>query len=158
MTDFESRPGDYTGSSATRYSDQVQGGEPPGPPDDRSVGEIVGDIAKDMTDLVKQQIDLAKSEAKEDAKRAGRGAGMLGGAGVAGHLVLLFLSLALMFLLDIWMNVALAALIVAVVWGIVAAVLAMRGRQELQKLSPPLETTQKTLKEDVQWAKDMKNK
>ena len=157
MSDSESRPGDYTGSGATRYSDPVHG-QPPGSPDDRSLGEIVGDIAKDLSELVKQEIELAKTEAKEDAKRAGRGAGMLGGAGVAGHLVLIFLSLALMFLLDMWMHIALAALIVAVVWGIVAAVLALRGRQELQKLSPPLETTQRTVKEDIRWAKDMKNK
>lgn len=159
MTDPDSRRGNYSGTAATRFSDQAPGGDPPPAAfgEDRSVGEIVGDIAQDLSSLVKQELDLAKTEAKQDVKRAGRGAGLLGGAGVAGHIVLLFLSLALMFLLSNWMHIALAALIVAVVWGIVAAVLALRGKKELQALSPPLETTQQTLKEDVQWAKDMKN-
>ena len=159
MTDADPRRGDYTSPGATRFTEQVSGGEQPPPQfqDDRSVGEIVGDIAQDLSSLVKQELDLAKTEAKEDAKRAGRGVGMLGGAGVAGHLMLLFLSLALVFLLDNWMHIALAALIVAVVWGVAVAVLALRGKKELEELSPPLETTQRTLKEDVRWAKDMKN-
>jgi len=62
-----------------------------------------------------------------------------------------------MFLLDNWMHTAWAALIVAVIWGIVAAVLAMRGRKEFQDFSPSLETTQQTLKEDAQWAKEQRN-
>jgi uncharacterized membrane protein YqjE len=124
----------------------------------RSVGEIVGDIAKDLSTLVRQEIDLAKTEAKQEASKAAKGAGMLGGAGVAGHMVLVFLSLCLMFLLDSWMHLALAALIVTVLWGIVAAVLAMRGKKQLKNTDPKLETTQRTLKEDVQWAKEQKNR
>lgn len=136
---------------------------PPGshqaPPagDERSLGELVGDIADNMTTLVKQELDLAKTEAKAEAAKAGKGAGLLGGAGVTGHLALLFGSLALMYLLDTWMHTAWAALIVTALWAVVAAVLAARGRKELQQLNPKLETTQRTLKEDVQWAKDRKN-
>ena len=81
---------------------------------------------------------------------------MLGGAGVVGHLMLWLLSLALVFLLDNWMPIELAALIVAVLWGAVAAVLAARGRKELNQADPQLPTTQQTLKEDVQWAKAQK--
>ncbi len=129
---------------------------PPGS-DERSLGELLGDIADNFTTLVKQELDLAKTEAKQEAAKAGKGAGLLGGAGVTGHLALLFASLALMFLLDTWMHTALAALIVTVLWAIVAAVLGARGRKELQELNPKLETTQRTIKEDVQWAKEQKN-
>ena len=123
----------------------------------RSVGQIVGDISQDMTLLIKQEMDLAKSEMKQEVAKLGKGAGMFGGAGVAGHLTLFFLSFALTYLLDNWMPVELAALIVAVLWGIVAAVLAMRGRQEIKQANPQLPTTQQTLKEDVQWAKTQKS-
>jgi Flp pilus assembly protein TadB len=123
----------------------------------RSVGEIVGDISKDMSTLIKQEMDLAKSEMKQEVGKLGKGAGMFGGAGLAGHFALFFLSFALTYLLDNWMPVELAALIVALVWGAVAAVLAMRGRKEIKEANPQLPTTQQTLKEDVQWAKTQKS-
>ncbi|HEX6684798.1 MAG TPA: phage holin family protein [Candidatus Limnocylindrales bacterium] len=125
--------------------------------DDRSVGEILGDIAGDLTSLVRQELDLAKTELKDEAGRAGKGAGMLGGAAIAGLLALIALTFTLIWLLDNWMPVELAALILTAVWGLVAAVLALRGRKELRQLTPPLETTQQTLKEDVQWARAQKN-
>lgn len=125
--------------------------------DDRSVGEIVGDIAKDLSTLMKQELDLAKTEMKQEATKAGKGAGLLGGAGVAGHLALIFLSLFVMFLLSRVMDYDWAALIVAAVWGIVAAVLAMRGKKDLQRVNPSLEKTQQTLKEDARWAKEQKS-
>lgn len=127
------------------------------PAEDRSLGELLGDIATNLTTLVKDEIELAKTEAKQEVAKAGKGAGLLGGAGITGLLALLFLSLTVMFLLDTWMHTAVAALIVTVVWAAVAAVLAARGRKELQELNPRLETTQRTLKEDVQWAKAQKN-
>lgn len=123
----------------------------------RSLGEIVGDISKDMSSLVRQEMDLAKTELKQEIGKVGKGAGMFGGAGVAGFLTLFFLSLALVYLLDNWMWVELAALIVALLWGIAAAVLASRGRKEIKEASPQLPTTQQTLKEDVQWAKAQKS-
>lgn len=125
--------------------------------DGRSLGELVSDIANDLTTLVKQEIELAKTEAKAEATKAGKGIGLLGGAGVAGHLALLFLSLTLMFLLDSWMHTALAALIVTVLWLAAAGVMALIGRKELKSMNPKLETTQKTLKEDATWAKELKN-
>lgn len=126
--------------------------------DNRSLGDIVGDIARDLNTLVRQELDLAKTEAKQEAARAGKGAGLLAGAGVAGNLALVFLSLLLMFLLDNVMDIEWAALIVTLLWAIVAAVLASTGRKELKKVDPKLETTQRTLKEDAQWAKEQKNK
>jgi hypothetical protein len=123
----------------------------------RSVGEIVSDISSNMSTLIRQEMDLAKNEMKQEVSKLGKGAGMFGGAGVAGLLTLFFLSLALTYLLDNWMPVELAALIVAVLWGIAAAVLAMRGRKEIKEANPQLPTTQQTLKEDVQWAKTQKS-
>jgi uncharacterized membrane protein YqjE len=123
----------------------------------RSLGEIVGDISRDMSTLFKQELDLAKTEMKQEVAKVGKGAGMFGGAGLAGYFTLLFLSVALVGLLDKWMPYGWAALIVAALWGIVAAVLAMRGKKEIKEANPQLPTTQQTLKEDVQWAKTQKN-
>jgi uncharacterized membrane protein YqjE len=122
--------------------------------EDSSLGEIVGRLASDFSRLMRAEIALAKAEAKEEVKEAGKGAGLLAGAGYAGHLLVLFLSLAFMFLLDVWMPIGWAALIVAVIWGIVAAVLASRGRAALKRTTPPMTETVETLKEDAQWAKN----
>jgi len=123
----------------------------------RSLGEIVGDISRDMSTLFKQELDLAKTEMKQEVAKVGKGAGMFGGAGLAGYFTLLFLSVALVGLLDKWMPYGWAALIVAALWGIAAAVLAMRGKKEIKEANPQLPTTQQTLKEDVQWAKTQKS-
>ena len=131
----------------TRQTTVVQ--DPTKPSDPRSIGEIVSDISNDLTTLIKQEMDLAKAELKEEVSQAGKGAGMLGGAGVAGHLVLVFLSIALMYLLDNWMPVELGALITALLWGAVAGVLALSGKKALQKSNPQLPKTQQSLKGDT---------
>jgi hypothetical protein len=92
--------------------------------DNASLGELLGEVTRDLSTLMRQEVELAKAEAKQSATKAGKGAGMLGGAGVAGHFVLIFLSLALMFALGALMPLGWAAVIVAVIWGIIAAVLA----------------------------------
>ena len=129
----------------------------PGTGDSRSLGEIVGDLTSDLTTLVKQELELARTELKEEAAKAGKGAGMLGGAGVAGLLALMLGSFALAYLLDNWMPVELAFLIVTLLWAIVGAVLAARGRKELKNSNPQLPETQQTLKEDAAWARAQKN-
>jgi uncharacterized membrane protein YqjE len=129
----------------------------PQPGETRSLGQIVGDITSDMSTLVRQEIDLAKSEMKQEVSKLGKGAGMLGAAGLAGYLTLFFLSFALTYLLDNWMPLELGALIVALLWGIAAAVLALRGRKEIKQANPQLPVTQQTIKEDVQWAKTQKS-
>jgi uncharacterized membrane protein YqjE len=125
--------------------------------DDRSLGQVVSDLSGDLSTLMKQEIELAKVELKSEVGKVGKGAGMLGGAGLAGWFVLLFLSLALMFLLDNWLPVEAAALITTGVWAVIAAVLALIGRKQLQQANPQLPKTQETLKEDVQWAKAQKS-
>jgi Flp pilus assembly protein TadB len=127
------------------------------PPDveGRSVGDLVGEIADDLSRLLRKEIDLAKAEAKQEVTKLGKGAGLLGGAGVAGHLLLLFASVALMLVLARVMDLDLAALIVALIWAVVAAVLAVTGRRRLKSFDPQLPETTQTLKEDVQWAKTL---
>ena len=128
-----------------------------GAEDERSLGQIVGDLSNDLTTLVKQELELARTELKEEAAKAGKGAGMLGGAGVSGLLALILGSFALAYLLDNWMPVELAFLIVTILWAIVGAVLAARGRKELKNANPQLPETQQTLKEDAAWARAQKN-
>jgi uncharacterized membrane protein YqjE len=130
---------------------------PPHADDDRSLGQIVGDLSNDLTTLVKQELELARTELKEEAAKAGKGAGMLGGAGVSGLLALILGSFALAYLLDNWMPVELAFLIVTILWAIVGAVLAARGRKELKNTNPQLPETQQTLKEDAAWARAQKS-
>jgi hypothetical protein len=128
-----------------------------GAEDERSLGQIVGDLSHDLTTLVKQELERARTELKEEAAKAGKGAGMLGGAGVSGLLALILGSFALAYLLDNWMPVELAFLIVTILWSIVGAVLAARGRKELKNTHPQLPETQQTLKEDAAWARAQKN-
>ncbi|MUU71097.1 phage holin family protein [Pseudarthrobacter sp. GA104] len=114
--------------------------------DNASLGELLGDVTRDLSTLMRQEVELAKAELKQSADKAGKGSGMLAGAGVAGHFVLVFLSLALMFALGALMPLGWAALIVAVVWGITAAVLASIGRKELKQIKG-LPQTGETLSE-----------
>jgi len=139
-------------SGSTATGGTAQGGQ-----DQRSLGQIVSDVTQDITTLIRQEMDLAKTEIKQEMSKAGKGAGLLGGAGVAGYFVLLFLSLTAMFGLAEAMDLWLAALIVTVVWGVVAAVLAVVGKKAIQESNPQLPETQQTLKEDVQWAKAQKS-
>ena len=114
--------------------------------DTASLGELLGDVTRDLSTLMRQEVELAKAELKQSATKAGKGSGMLAGAGVAGHFVLVFLSLGLMFALGALMPLGWAALIVAVIWGIIAAVLASIGRKELKQVKG-LPQTGETLSE-----------
>jgi hypothetical protein len=102
-----------------------------------SIGALISDISTDLTTLLRQEVALAKAEATQSATKAGKAGGLLAGAGVAGHFLLLFLSLALWWaLVDLFdMNWGWAFLIVAVLWGIVAAVLASMGRKEMKEVT-----------------------
>jgi nitrate/nitrite transporter NarK len=120
---------------------------------DASPGELASEVAKDMSTLVRQEVALAKAELQQEAKTAGTAVGAFGGAGFAGYFVLVFLSLAAMYGLDAVMPIGWAALIVAGVWAVIAAVLAVMGRNKLKNFNPKPERTIETVKEDVQWAK-----
>lgn len=108
-----------------------------------SIGALVSDISNDLSTLMRQEVALAKAELKQSATKAGKGAGMLGGAGYAAHLMTLFLSvtlwMALAYALD---NFAWSALVVAVLWGVVAAVLAVLGRKQIKQVEGAPRTTE----------------
>ncbi|MET1035504.1 MAG: phage holin family protein [Arthrobacter sp.] len=111
-----------------------------------SLGELFGELTRNLSTLIRQEVKLAKAEMKESASTAGKAGGMLGGAGVAGHFTLLFLSLALMWALGSVMHLGWAALVVAVLWGIAAAILASVGRKNLKEVKG-LPQTAATVKE-----------
>jgi hypothetical protein len=111
-----------------------------------SLGELLGDVTRDMSTLMRQEVELAKVELKQSATRAGKGGGMLAGAGVAGHFVLVFLSVALWWALGGLMGLGWSAVVVAILWGIIAAVLASKGRKELKAIKG-LPRTAETLQE-----------
>jgi len=118
------------------------------------IGELLKRLSQETTQLVRQEVELAKAEFAEKGKKAGVGAGMFGAAGVTGLLCLGALTACLILALDHAVADWLAALIVALVWGAIAGVLALRGRDKVQEASPPVpEQTVETVKEDVQWAK-----
>lgn len=100
-----------------------------------SIGELLAQVSEDFTTLVRQEVELAKAEVKESATRAGKGAGMLAGAGVAGHLVLIFLSVAVWWGIGDATGHGWSALIVAAIWGVLAAVMATVGRGELKTVN-----------------------
>jgi uncharacterized membrane protein YqjE len=120
---------------------------------DRGFGELVKDLANQTSTLVRQEIRLAQAEVTQKGKLAGKGAGMLAGAGVAALLGLGALTSMVIIALDGALALWLAALIVAVLWLAIAAVLAMTGKKALQASTPPAPQTVETVKEDIQWAK-----
>ena len=111
-----------------------------------SLGDLLGEVTRDMSTLMRQEVELAKVELKQSATRAGKGTGMLAGAGVAGHFVLLFLSLALWWALGTLMGLGWSAVVVAVIWAIVAGILAAMGRKELNAIKGMPQTAE-TLQE-----------
>lgn len=137
-----------TGGTTLPNSDQIGRHEAPRPDvSEQSVGQLLGEISRDLSTLMRQEVELAKAEIKTEAVKAGKGAGMLGGAGFAGYMFLLFLSCAAWWGLANVMNTGWAALIVAVVWGVIAAVLAVTGRATLKRVHPKPERTIDTAKE-----------
>ncbi|MBT0994703.1 phage holin family protein [Cellulomonas sp. DKR-3] len=103
-------------------------------PSSASVGELLGEVTRDLSTLLRQEVELAKAEVRQSAQQATKGASMFAGAGVAGHMVLLFLSVALWWGLGNAIGWAWSALVVAVVWLVVAAVLFLRGRAESRRV------------------------
>ncbi len=113
----------------------------------RSVGDLIGEVSNDLSTLMRQELALAKAEVKAEATKTGKAAGMLGGAGFAGYMVALFVSIALWWALANGMDEGWAALIVAALWAVVGAVLYSMGRARLKSVHPKPERTVQTLKE-----------
>ena len=119
---------------------------------DASLGELLSDMTSDLSTLFRKEVELAKTEARDEASRAGKAAALLGVAALAAWLALVMLSLALAWLLDQGLNTALSFAIVGLLWAIAAAVLVTTGRRKLAALKALPQTTE-TIKEDIAWAK-----
>jgi uncharacterized membrane protein YqjE len=121
---------------------------------DQPVGELMKQLAEQTATLVRKEVELARAELAEKGKRAGVGAGMLSGATVAALLALGALTAFLILAIDGALPNWAAALIVAGAWGLVAAFLAMRGRDEIREAGSPVpEQTKDTIEEDLKWAR-----
>ena len=123
------------------------------PAADASVGELMSHVTSDLSLLVRQEVALAKAELREEAAKAGKGAGLLGAAGYASHMILLFGTFAVVFGIGQLVGLGWACLIVTVLWAAAGALLAMAGKRTLHTVHPKPERTIETLKEDAQWAR-----
>jgi len=119
-----------------------------------STAELVKDLSREVSELVRQEIALARAEMMQKGRKAGRGAGMLSGAAVLALAAVGGSMATLILVLDLVMPAWLAALIVTAAYAAVAAVLGLRGKEEISEAGPPApEQTVESVKEDVQWAK-----
>ena len=143
----------------TGYDPEWSAGTAPrtGTRDDESIGHLIGEVAGDVSTLFRQEVALAKAELKEEASKAVKAGGMLAGAGFAGYMVAVLLSLALVFALGAVMPLGWAALIVAVVWAVAGGVLYAVGRKRMKDVDPVPRQTVETLREDAQWVRDQRN-
>lgn len=112
----------------------------------QSLGDLLSEVSNDVSTLMRQEVALAKAEVRESATKAGKGAGMFGGAALGGYMVVLFLSLALWIGIAYLTGLAWSAVIVAVVWAIIAAILAAKGKKEMKSVQGVPRTTE-TVKE-----------
>lgn len=127
-------------------AEPAAGASPVAPVDDapRSLGELISEITTDLSTLMRQEVELAKAELTQSAKRAGKGSGLFAGAGLAGHFLLLFLSISLWWAVGDGIGHGWSALIVAVLWGIAGAVMALMGKKEFAAIRG-LDRTTETL-------------
>jgi hypothetical protein len=139
---------EYTGRTRDEYGFDRDYGDAARPDvSDVSVGELIRQVTRDLSTLMRQELDLAKAEVRQEFAKSGQAAGMLGGATLAGYFVLFFLSAALWWALSNVMDQGWAALIVAVIWAIIGAILYTVGRRRLREVRPKPEQTAETLKE-----------
>lgn len=99
-----------------------------------SLGDLLSEVSRDISALMRQEVDLAKAELKQSASRAGKGAGLLGGAGYAGLMAVLFLSIALWWGLGHLIDNGWSAVVVALIWAIIAGILYLQGRKKLKEV------------------------
>lgn len=111
-----------------------------------SLGDLLGEVSRDISTLMRQEVELAKAELRESATRAGKGAGMLGGAGYAGMMTVLFLSIAAWWGLGYLVGNAWSGLIIAVIWAIIGLILFVAGRSAVKSVKGAPQTVE-SLKE-----------
>jgi uncharacterized membrane protein YqjE len=126
---------------------------------DEPVGDLLKQVSAEASTLMRQELKLATAEMTGKAKQAGVGAGMVGGAGYTLHLASFGLMLCLIFALATAMAAWLAALVVTVVFVVIAGVLALTGKKRIQQAGPPVpeeaiesvKQTIETVKEEARW-------
>lgn len=118
----------------------------------QGLGSVVSGIVEDLQGIVRGEVQLAKTELKEDATQMGKGAGMIAAGVFFGLVGFIFLMLALTYLLDKWMSLWMAAGIVGLLLVIIAAVLAMAGKSQISSVNPAPEQAIESVKEDKEWA------
>ena len=130
-------------------------GQTDGATADGTMGELVKELSKQTSTLVRQEVELAKVELAEKGKKASIGAGMFGTAGILALFGLAVLTAALVVGLADVMEDWIAAVIVGVIYLVAAGIAALQGREKVREAGPIVpEQTAETLKEDVQWAKN----
>jgi uncharacterized membrane protein YqjE len=121
---------------------------------ERPTAELLRELSEQTTTLVRKEIELAKVELTEKGKRAGAGAGLFGGAALLAAFAFAAVTACLILALATAIAAWLAALIVGVVYVAIAAALALAGRAQLRRATPPVpEQAVETTKEDVEWVK-----
>lgn len=111
-----------------------------------SLGDLLGEVSKDISTLMRQEVELAKAELRQSATRVGKGAGLVGGAGYGALMAVFFLSLALWWALGQLVGGGWSGVIVAALWAIIAAILFVIGKSQLKKVEGAPQTAE-TLKE-----------
>lgn len=120
---------------------------------EKPLGELLKQLSEETATLVRQELDLAKAEIQSTGKKAGLGAGLVGGAAVVGYLALAALTATLILILNEFMPAWLAAFLVSLAYGGGAFFLAKTGAQKVKEATPPAPQTVETVKEDIEWAK-----
>ena len=121
---------------------------------ERPLGEIARDLTRDVSLLVRQEVELAKAEMTQKGRTAAPGLGMIGGAGVVGLMAAGALTAFLILVLSVFLPEWAWALIVAAVLAAVAYLLLKRGKERVEEAGAPIpKQTIETVKEDVEWAK-----
>jgi MFS family permease len=121
---------------------------------ERPTAELLKQLSDQTTSLVRQEIELAKLEFREKGRRAGKGAGMFGAAGMLGLYAVGALTATIILALATFLPGWVAALIVTVIYAAIAGILALRGKSEVKEATPPMpQQTVETTKEDVRWVK-----
>ena len=108
---------------------------------DASLADALSAVTRDVTVLMQQEVALAKAEARQSASRVGQSVGMFAGAAVAAFLFVLFLSIALWWAIGDRTGLGWSALIVAAIWAVAAAILALVAKKQLDRINGLQQTT-----------------
>lgn len=99
-----------------------------------SLGDLIGEVARDFSTLLRQELELAKAELRQTVKRGGTGVGLYGGAVYAALMAVFFLTVALWWALGLLVGLGWSAVIIAVLWALIALIMFMVGRREFESV------------------------